>query len=208
MAEDAALQAAAAAGQTDGVQQPPLQPLKHPDSTSGPAPRQQQQNGAAADGCGCLQLLRQREQLHGHQPQQPAAASTAGSAQQQQPQRQQQPQQPQQQLHRLGSLEGPEAAGDPGSVPPLPAEQLERLSASANVWALASHLYWGIWAIVQVGAVRVSRCVLLRVRRGAPRSCRSADIPTCAVLSTHRCTRMRTHTHPSHALRAGLLQPH
>lgn len=34
-----------------------------------------------------------------------------------------------------------------------PAE-LDKLSASANVWALASHLYWGIWAIIQVGSSR------------------------------------------------------
>eukprot|EP00878_Enallax_costatus_P046645 GHUV01056890.1.p1 GENE.GHUV01056890.1~~GHUV01056890.1.p1 ORF type:complete len:271 (+),score=63.88 GHUV01056890.1:192-1004(+) len=32
---------------------------------------------------------------------------------------------------------------------PLPSDQLDRLSAEANVWALASHLYWGIWALIQ-----------------------------------------------------------
>lgn len=45
-----------------------------------------------------------------------------------------QPQQPQQQ---------------PAEPPPLEPGQLERLSAEANAWALASHLYWGIWALIQ-----------------------------------------------------------
>lgn len=28
-------------------------------------------------------------------------------------------------------------------------QHLERLSAEANVFALASHVYWGVWAVVQ-----------------------------------------------------------
>jgi ethanolamine kinase len=31
----------------------------------------------------------------------------------------------------------------------LSEEELEALSAEANVFALASHVYWGVWAIVQ-----------------------------------------------------------
>jgi ethanolamine kinase len=38
------------------------------------------------------------------------------------------------------------AAAEPPTVDP---EVLDRLSAEANVWALASHLYWGVWAIIQ-----------------------------------------------------------
>lgn len=33
----------------------------------------------------------------------------------------------------------------------LTPEQLDQLSAEANVWALASHIFWGVWAIIQVG---------------------------------------------------------
>jgi hypothetical protein len=62
--------------------------------------------------------------------------------------KQQQHGQQQQQLHRLGSLEVASSSGD---LQPLAPEVLDQLSASANVWALASHLYWGIWAIIQVG---------------------------------------------------------
>eukprot|EP00775_Hariotina_reticulata_P008598 gene8598-8780_t len=31
----------------------------------------------------------------------------------------------------------------------LTPEQLDQLSAEANVWALASHIFWGVWAIIQ-----------------------------------------------------------
>ena len=31
----------------------------------------------------------------------------------------------------------------------LSPEQLERLAAEVNVFALASHMYWGVWAIIQ-----------------------------------------------------------
>jgi hypothetical protein len=46
-----------------------------------------------------------------------------------------------------GTTSDPAAA----AAEPLPvsAEALDRLSAEANVWALASHLYWGVWAIIQ-----------------------------------------------------------
>lgn len=65
------------------------------------------------------------------------------------------PQQEQQQwLHRLGSMQVPSgASSSSSSLPPLAAATLDELSASANVWALASHLYWGIWAIIQVRGV-------------------------------------------------------
>jgi hypothetical protein len=33
--------------------------------------------------------------------------------------------------------------------PPVDPGVLEKLSAEANAWALASHLYWGVWAIIQ-----------------------------------------------------------
>lgn len=59
-------------------------------------------------------------------------------------------QQQHQQLHRLGSMEVPK--GSDSSLQPLAPAVVDHLSASANVWALASHLYWGIWAIIQVGA--------------------------------------------------------
>jgi hypothetical protein len=51
-------------------------------------------------------------------------------------------------LHRLGSMEVPK--GSSSNLPPLAPAVVDQLSASANVWALASHLYWGIWAIIQV----------------------------------------------------------
>eukprot|EP00879_Flechtneria_rotunda_P021600 GHRR01022767.1.p1 GENE.GHRR01022767.1~~GHRR01022767.1.p1 ORF type:complete len:323 (+),score=84.31 GHRR01022767.1:302-1270(+) len=41
------------------------------------------------------------------------------------------------------------SSGGSSEVPPLDAEQLHRLSAEANVWSLASHLYWGVWAVIQ-----------------------------------------------------------
>lgn len=62
----------------------------------------------------------------------------------------------QRQVHRLGSMEVPTCSNE---LPPLQPAVVDQLSASANVWALASHLYWGIWAIIQV------RCLLLA--RGA-----------------------------------------
>lgn len=40
------------------------------------------------------------------------------------------------------------AAADDADTPVAP-DTLDRLSAEANAWALASHLYWGIWAIIQ-----------------------------------------------------------
>jgi len=64
---------------------------------------------------------------------------------------QQQPQQ--QQLHRLGRMELPGgSSSSSGEVTPLSAAVVDQLSASVNVWALASHLYWGIWAIIQVSS--------------------------------------------------------
>jgi ethanolamine kinase len=41
------------------------------------------------------------------------------------------------------------AAAAATEPPPVHPEVLDRLSAEANVWALASHLYWGVWAIIQ-----------------------------------------------------------
>lgn len=43
------------------------------------------------------------------------------------------------------SADKPEDAVDT----PIEPQLLDRLVAEANVWALASHLYWGIWALVQ-----------------------------------------------------------
>lgn len=31
---------------------------------------------------------------------------------------------------------------------------LSKLSAEANIWALASHAYWGVWALIQVRHAR------------------------------------------------------
>lgn len=39
--------------------------------------------------------------------------------------------------------------GRGGRAAPLSDHQLEKLCAEADVFALASHLYWGIWAVVQ-----------------------------------------------------------
>lgn len=65
--------------------------------------------------------------------------------------------QQQQQLHRLGSMEVPSGtSGSSSSLPPLAPATLDEMSASANVWALASHLYWGIWAIIQVRGLQVA----------------------------------------------------
>jgi hypothetical protein len=44
-----------------------------------------------------------------------------------------------------------EVASSGGALQPLSPEVLDQLCAGVNVWALASHLYWGIWAIIQVG---------------------------------------------------------
>jgi ethanolamine kinase len=44
------------------------------------------------------------------------------------------------------SADSAAAAAEP---PPVDPEVLDRLSAEANAWALASHLYWGVWAIIQ-----------------------------------------------------------
>lgn len=41
------------------------------------------------------------------------------------------------------------ASGSAAANVPLQPEVLDQLSAEANVWALASHLYWGIWALIQ-----------------------------------------------------------
>lgn len=38
---------------------------------------------------------------------------------------------------------------------------LSKLSAEANIWALASHAYWGVWALIQV------RCRCTAVLHGA-----------------------------------------
>ncbi|GBF91539.1 hypothetical protein Rsub_04279 [Raphidocelis subcapitata] len=39
--------------------------------------------------------------------------------------------------------------GSPSGPAPLDAPRLERLCAEADVFALASHIYWGVWAVVQ-----------------------------------------------------------
>jgi ethanolamine kinase len=49
-------------------------------------------------------------------------------------------------------LADPTSTSGSSSSPPrvdLSPEQLERLSAEVNVFALASHMYWGVWAIIQ-----------------------------------------------------------
>jgi hypothetical protein len=38
-------------------------------------------------------------------------------------------------------------------------EQLARFSAEANLFALASHIYWGVWALIQ------ARCVIAHAHR-------------------------------------------
>lgn len=47
------------------------------------------------------------------------------------------------------SLSGSSGRAEPAAswLPPV----LQRLSAEANIWALASHAYWGVWALIQVG---------------------------------------------------------
>jgi hypothetical protein len=80
-----------------------------------------------------------------------------------QPQQQpaQQQQQQQQQVHRLGSMEVRSSSASSSELPPLPADVVDRLSASANVWALASHLYWGIWAIIQVRGAHLAGTIMV-----------------------------------------------
>jgi hypothetical protein len=47
------------------------------------------------------------------------------------------------------SADSAAAAAAEADPPPVDPEVLDRLSAEANAWALASHLYWGVWAIIQ-----------------------------------------------------------
>ena len=43
-----------------------------------------------------------------------------------------------------------QARGLPEGTPaPLTASELDALTAEADVYALASHIYWGVWAVVQ-----------------------------------------------------------
>ena len=55
-------------------------------------------------------------------------------------------------------------AGDDAA--PLSPEQLAKLSAEANLFALASHAYWGIWALVQARWVAGECLTLLRSHAG------------------------------------------
>ncbi|WIA15359.1 hypothetical protein OEZ85_002023 [Tetradesmus obliquus] len=48
-----------------------------------------------------------------------------------------------------GATLDPPAAAAAAELPPVDPEVLDRLSAEANVWALAAHIYWGVWAIIQ-----------------------------------------------------------
>jgi hypothetical protein len=129
MAEDARLAAAGGGAGANGAAQPPLQaPLQQQQQQ-----QQQPSGGDESAGCSCCPW---------------GWGRTGGVKKQPQPHQQQLQQQQLQQLQRLGSLEV--AARSEAELPRLPAAQLDRLSAAANVWALASHLYWGIWAIVQV----------------------------------------------------------
>lgn len=103
--------------------------------------QQQQQSRPKRGPFAWLQRLRRHK--HSCQQQPPSA-----------PQKHEQ----QQQLHRLGSMEVPSgtSGSSSSSLPPLAPATLEELSASANVWALSSHLYWGIWAIIQVRCLQVA----------------------------------------------------
>eukprot|EP00967_Tisochrysis_lutea_P101452 scaffold152243_cov19-Tisochrysis_lutea.AAC.1 len=38
-------------------------------------------------------------------------------------------------------------------------DMLDRLSAEANLFALASHAYWGIWALIQARCAHPSPCM-------------------------------------------------
>lgn len=62
--------------------------------------------------------------------------------------------------HYMAEDAAMKAGGSGGSAEaaPLPASVMDQLSASANVWALASHLYWGIWAIIQVSCHSYCYC--------------------------------------------------
>ena len=47
------------------------------------------------------------------------------------------------------------AAGEGGEgAAAVPATQLDALVVEANVFSLASHLYWSIWALIQAKCVR------------------------------------------------------
>jgi hypothetical protein len=121
--------------------------------------QQQQQQSQPAKRGPFAWLQRLRRHKHSRQQQQPSPSAAA-------------PQQEQRQLHRLGSMEVPtgSSSSSSSSLPPLAPATLDELSASANVWALASHLYWGIWAIIQVrGVCRLVPCLafIKSIRRGS-----------------------------------------
>jgi hypothetical protein len=142
MAEDAVLAAAAQPPLAQPPQPPLMPPLQLPQHVGAAAAQQDTPKGG-----GPFAWLR-RLRLRHKQPQQ-------------QPAQQQQQQQQQQQVHRFGSMEVCSSSASSGELPPLPADVVDRLSASANVWALASHLYWGIWAIIQVRGAPLAGTIMV-----------------------------------------------